>query len=164
MKQTKAHQIMRATVNRRCSRMVAVVERISYSIGPIALGLVRLQVGSNVHRGAEHAKGEKDLLAKKVRIAFPREPRNDFTQQTIPQVRVLEALAGSGHQLAIAPNRLTHGRRQVRLILIEELVMEWQPRSMISHTPNGRLLNITYPCVQFAVSEVVVDGVIKVEL
>src|SRR6266700_6213835 len=154
---------MRATVDRRCPGMVAIVEGIPYSIGPIALDLVRFQARPNVHGSAKHAKGEKDLLAEKVGIAFPGKPRNNFTEQAISQVGVLETLARSSHQVAIAPNRITHWWRQVRFILIEKLVMEWQSRCMVSDTANGRLFNIAYPCVQFAVPKIVVDGVIKVE-
>src|SRR5947209_15677973 len=103
--------------------MTGIVKGVAYPIRPIALGLERFQTRSNVHGSTEHAKWEKDLLAEKVCIAFPRKSRNDFTQQSISQVGVLEALARSSDQIAIAPNGLTHRRGLVRLILIEKLVV-----------------------------------------
>src|SRR5262249_41997872 len=102
----KTHQVVYATVDGRCSRMIAIVKRIEQPSCRIPLGLEGSKARPNVHRSTEHPQGEKDLLTEKVCIAFPREPRNDVPQQAISQVGILEAFTRGSHQVTIPPYSL----------------------------------------------------------
>ena len=98
-----------------------------------------------------------------VAIALARRPRDHVIEDAVAKVRVVIALAWRRDRVAVAQNRFIPGRRAIRLVLVEELVMERQPCGVVCHPSHRCRVRTADSNLDLGVAEVVVDRPIEID-
>ena len=90
----------------------------------VANGSMRSRVSFRRNIRVLHPERLENVLPYIIRVTLSRRLLNRILDQPVPQVRVLKLLARPRHQDAVAPDRLSHRRSDVRLAVKEEVVVQ----------------------------------------
>ena len=114
-------------------------------------------------RGVGHVQRDKDLLAHEIGVGYARDTGDDVVEDAVAQVGIPVLFAGRQHQLAVAPDGLLPGRGHIRLVLIEEVIVQRQAAGVAGHAANGGLVGIAGAGRDLGVAEIVVDRAVQVD-
>src|SRR5262245_28336929 len=144
--------------------MVEIVEGDRQSILSIANGLIALESGAYSDRSVGEAELQKNLFAHEVLVGASGHACDHIIEHTEAEVGVFEFFAGRGDEIAVAQNGLVHRGTAIRLVDIEELIVQRQARRVIGHTANGCLGGVTDAGAELDGSEIVIYGAVEIDL
>src|SRR6185503_12720869 len=85
-------------------------------------------------------------------------------KNAVAEVRILMLLAGRRHAISIAPNGFVARRRTIWLVLVKELVVQRQSRSVIGYAAHRGVGRVAHSDLYLHLAEIIVDRAIEINL